>query len=497
MKIKIFRKSSFILLLFAAFSISVFAQKPMETPPPPGKPPTVKIPEIKQTKLGNNLPVVVVQRKNVPLVTVQLLVKSGANRESAELAGLADMTAELLTKGTKTRSATQIAQEIEFLGGSLNSGADWNSSEVTLNILSAKLEPAFAIMADAVLNPTFSGEEIDLYKSQTLDNLSVSLKQPGTLGNYVASRFTFGEHNSTGTPETLNRITQKELKNYHTKYYDPENSVLIFTGDVSPETAMKLAEKYFKNWKNSADGNKSKTTARISKNANSAEDIINKILVVDLPNAGQAAVSYAKKQNFGRADAENYYASNVLNSVLGGGYSARLNQEIRIKRGLSYGARSGFGYRPGDTNFVATTQTKNVSAAEVAELIKLEIAKLADEVVSADELAPRKLVLTGSFGRNLETNDGLVNLLSELYLFGLSPNELNNYSQNVGNISEKQIKTFASENIRGGDIIIVGDYSIFKDDLKKRFPNKEIQVISADDLDLNREDLRKVKDSMK
>ena len=491
------RNSSLIILLFAAFSISVFAQKPMETPPPPGKPPTVKIPEIKQAKLGNNLPVIVVQRKNVPLVTVQLLIKAGANREASEMAGLADMTAELLTKGTKTRSATQIAQEIEFLGGSLNSGADWNSSEITLNILSDKLEPAFAVMADAILNPTFSGEEIDLYKLQTLDNLSVSLKQPGTLGNYVASRYSFGEHSAVGTPETINRINQKTIAGYHNNFYTPDNAVLIFTGDVSAETAMKLAEKYFNGWGKSEKDVSAKTTARISKNAKSDEDIINKILVVDLPNAGQAAVSYAKKQNFGRADAENYYASNVLNSVLGGGYSARLNQEIRIKRGLSYGARSGFGYRPGDTNFMATTQTKNVSAAEVAELIKLEIAKLADEDVSADELAPRKLVLTGNFGRNLETNDGLASLLSELYLFGLSPNELNNYSQNVGNISEKQIKTFASENIRGGDIIIVGDYSIFKDDLKKRFPDKEIQVISADDLDLNREDLRKVKDSMK
>lgn len=504
-----------LLFLFACFSVLSFAQKPSETPPPPGKPPTVRIPVVKQAKLGNNLPVVVVERKNVPLVTVKLLTKAGANRESAEMAGLADMTGELLTKGTKTRTATQIAQEIEFLGGSLNSGADWNSTEVTLNILSDKIEPAFAIMADAVLNPTFLDEEINLYKTQTLDNLSVSLKQPGTLGSYVASRYSFGEHSAVGTPETIDRITQKEIANYHDNFYTPENSVLIFTGDISAEAAMKLAEKYFGSWKSNQkvdftdkkqkSSNSLSTVVTISRtavdemrrNAGLDENIINKILVVDLPNSGQSSVSYAKKQGFGRVDEENYYASNVLNSILGGGYSSRLNQEIRIKRGLSYGARSGFSYRPGDTNFIATTQTKDVSAAEVAELIKTEIQKLSDEDISAQELQPRKLVLTGSFGRNLETNGGLANLLSDLYLFGLSTNELNNYMQNVETISEKQIRSFAAENLKGGDIIIVGDYAKFKDDLKKRFPNKEIEVISTDDLDLNQSDLRKVGDSMK
>ena len=499
MENKHMQKGNLILLIFlcAIFSFSVFAQTPSETPPPPSKPPTVKVPAVKQAKLSSGLPVVVVERKNVPLVTVQLLVKSGANKESAENAGLADMTAALLTKGTKTRSATQIAQEIEFLGGSLNSGADWNSSVVSLNILSDKLEPAFAIMADTVLNPAFANSEIDLYKTQTLDNLSVSLKQPGTLNNYVANRYTFGEHSAIGTPETIEKLNQKNIMNYHDNLYSPGNSVLIFTGDISSETAMRLAEKYFGNWKSNQKESAGKTTATISKNAASDENTINKILIVDLPNSGQAAVSYAKKENFGRGDEISYFASNVLNSILGGGYSSRLNQEIRIKRGLSYGAGSRFGYRQGDTNFVATTQTKNISAAEVAQLIQTEIERLANEDISAEELSPRKLVLTGNFGRNLETNKGLANLISELYLYDLSPNELNSYMQNVSNISEKQVKDFAAGNIKGGDIIIVGDYAVFKDDLKKRFPDKEIQVISADDLDLNRDDLRKVKDSMK
>lgn len=487
-----------LLISFSILSVSTFAQAPTETPPPPGKPSSVEIPDVKESKLKNGLPVVVVERNKLPLVSVRLLIKSGANRESPELAGLADMTAELLTKGTKTRSATEIAEQIEFLGGSINSGSDWNSTEITVNVMSDKLDEALAIMADAVLNPTFEQSEIDLYKTQVLDSLKVNLKQPSTLARYVASRFSFGEHVSDGTPETISAIKKDDIQAFHKQFYKPWDSVLIFTGDVSAKDATNFAQKHFGNWKAEKQkmkkGKSASKTVKIkpSKGDLDKTDVIRKILVIDLPNSGQASVSFATKENFGRRDAENYYSSSVLNSLLGGGYSARLNQEIRIKRGLSYGARSYFDYRMDNTNFIATTQTKNESAAEVADLIRIEIKKLLMEDISGDELTPRQAVLTGGFGRRFETNNGLADLLSELYLFGLDTEELKNYMGNVRKVSGDKIKSFAVENLALGDLVIVGDASIFMDELKKKFPQQPFDIISVDELDLNRENLRKV-----
>jgi zinc protease len=218
---------------------------------------------------------------------------------------------------------------------------------------------------------------------------------------------------------------------------------------------------------------------------------VRRILVVDLPDSGQASVTYARAiRGVGRGSKQ-YDAASVLNSVLGGGYSSRLNQEIRIKRGLSYGAGSSFGWRSGTANFGTRTQTKNESAAEVAELVVAELQKLATGTISEAELVPRKSVLTGSFGRNLETTGGLAGALGDLYSFGIPASQLNTYVASVNAVKDAEIGSFAKANLNSGDILIVGDYAKFKDDLAKRFPNVPVDVVKASELDLTKETLRK------
>jgi zinc protease len=181
----------------------------------------------------------------------------------------------------------------------------------------------------------------------------------------------------------------------------------------------------------------------------------------------------------------------VTNTILGGGYSARLNAEIRIKRGLSYGAGSNLASRNNQTNLLARVQTKNETAAEVTELVAAEIARLGSGLTEQTELIPRQLTLTGAFGSSLETTSRLAANLVELYTFGLSADELNSYMKSVRNVSAEQVKNFASSNLNGGDIIIVGDYKVFADDLKKRFPTQKIEVIAASQLNLNSDTLQK------
>jgi zinc protease len=208
-------------------------------------------------------------------------------------------------------------------------------------------------------------------------------------------------------------------------------------------------------------------------------------LVIDLPNSGQSSVNYAVSISKLGRNTKDFYTASVLNSLLGGGYSSRLNQEIRIKRGLSYGAGSTFTWRMGTANFGTRTQTKNESAAEVAELVLAELKKLSESSVPEPELVPRKSVLTGNFGRSLETTNGLAGAIADLYSFGIPTGELNSYMTRVNAVADPQIREFATKNMPGGDIIIVGDYSVFKDDLAKRFPGMKVDVIKSDALDLN------------
>ncbi|MGH9820122.1 MAG: M16 family metallopeptidase, partial [Pyrinomonadaceae bacterium] len=450
-------------------------------------PKTVVIPAVKEKKLANGLTVAVVERKSSPLVTIQLLVRAGAGTESADKAGLADITASMLTKGTKTRTATQIAEDVEFLGGSINSGAGWNSSFVSITVTSDKVDQALAILADVVLNPSFDQKELDLLKTQTLDGLTYNLKQPSFLANYVASKYSFGEHPAGGTPASIQSITTADVSKYHAENYYADGNVLIVTGAIDLPKAVATAEKNF--------GRMPRGSALMELTTEQpgqpAKVLAKRILVIDLPNSGQAAVSFNRRVDGVRRNSDEFYPATVMNTVLGGGYSARLNYEIRIKRGLSYGAGSNLAWRTYDSNFGTRAQTKNQSAAEVAELTLAEIKKISERTVAPDELVPRKSTLTGEFGMGLETTNGLARAVADLYSFGIPTSALNSFVTNVNGVSDTQIRDFASRNLLGGDIIIAGDYSVFKDDLAKRFPNMKIDVIKADDLDLSKDNLRK------
>lgn len=475
--------SSFSVVAFGITS-AVFGQIPE-----PGAARSVNIPAVKESKLKNGLTVAVIEKRSTPIVTAQLLVKAGASSEGLKKAGLADMTASMLTKGTKSRSAVQIAEEMEFLGASINSGAGWNNSSVTISVTSDKLEKAMEIMADVALNPAFKQEELNLLRSQTLDELKYNLTQPAFLANYAASVMSFKEHPAGGTSSSIESLTQADLRAFYERNYRPNNAVLIVTGDVSAPGANAIAEKLFGSWKASAETDQSRWGDPAA--PREAKTLVGKITVIDLPNSGQASVNFYRPiRTVGRSSRE-YYAAAVLNSLLGGGYSSRLNQEIRIKRGLSYGAGSLFAWRSDGTNFSTRTQTKNESAAEVAELVLAELKRLAETDAAEAELNPRRLVLTGGFGRNLETTGGLTGALADLYSFGIPASELNKYMTNVGAVAPTDVKGFASKHLHDGDLIIVGDYSKFKDDLAKRFPNMKVDVIKVDELNIESPTLRK------
>lgn len=478
-----------VALLMTALLSSV-APGQQETPPAPSAPRSVNIPKPVEKTLKNGLRIIVVENMNMPLVTGGLMIKSGGEVDPAQLSGLADMTADLLTKGTKTRSAPEIAQAVEALGGELEAGAAWDSSIVSVNVMSSKIGQAMEILADVVRNPIFKEDEIERLRQQNLDNLSVAMKQPGQLASYVAARVVFGNeaygHPLSGTPESIARIRRDDIAGLHTAYYRPDNSILVFAGDIRSADAFKLAERLFGDWAKPSSALPATASMGDGKDSMNAKP---RVVVVDMPDAGQAAVVVARR-GLKRTDTE-YFHGIVANSVLGGGYSARLNQEIRIKRGLSYGARSDLSSRRDVGPFSATTQTKNESGALVAQLLMSELTRLSSEPIADAELTPRKAVLTGNFGRNLETTEGLATQVANLALYGLSLDEINNYIRNVQAVSGTDVQKFAGSRIdaKGANVIIVGNGKAFLEELRKQFPN--VEVIPAAELDLNSASLRK------
>jgi zinc protease len=481
-----------LALVFALVSLAGAARAqttaaPQATPPPPAAPHPVSVPKPIERTLRNGLRVIVVEHHATPLVAAQLLVKNGGEVDPASLSGLADMTAELLTKGTKTRNATQIAQEIEALGGQLSSSAGWDASSATVNVLSAKVEPAMAILSDVVRNPVFQDAEIERLRQQYTDSISVDMNNPGTLAAWVASRVVFGDspygHPVSGTAESIERIKRDDVVALHAKFYRPDNAILVIGGDIKAEDAFRLAEKSFGDWAKPAAALDAASMAKAG-----GGEAKQRIVVVDMPGAGQAAVLFTRR-GIARTDPE-YFSGIVATSVLSG-YSGRLNQEIRIKRGLSYGARTSLDVRRDVGPFTAWAQTKNQSGAEVASLLVGELTRLSSEPVGDTELTPRKAVLIGGFGRTLETTEGIVGQIASLALYGLNLGEINSYVSNVQAVTAPQVQKFAGSRlgVTDSNIVIVGDAKDFLEPLRKQFPN--IEVIRRDELDLNSGSLHK------
>ena len=474
-------------LAIVAFAIWVSAQEPQATPPPAAAPRSVQFPRPAEKTLANGLRVVVVQRSEMPLVTARMLIKSGGEIDSNELAGGADMTAALLTRGTTTRSATQIAEQIEALGGFINSNAGWDSSSISVDVLSARLGPAMEIFADVVRNPAFKDEEIERLRRQTLNNLKVSLGQPGAIARFAAGRVIYRDaaygHPLSGTPESLPRIKREDIVRIHGMFYRPDNAILVIGGDMTPENGFALAQKYFGDWPKPANEMpKFQLVSPVSDAKN------RRVLVIDMPDAGQAAV-LAARTAINRSHPD-YFRGIVTNAILSG-YSGRLNWEIRVKRGLSYGAGSSLDMRRWAGSFSASAQTKNESGAEVAALTLEEVSKLAKADVAETELKPRKASLIGNFARALETNSGLVGQIGSLALYGVSFDEINKYVGNVEAIKAEEIKRFAATNLdtESTSLIIVGDAKKFLPALQKQFP--QVEVIPVAELDLNTASLRR------
>jgi zinc protease len=355
---------------------------------------------------------------------------------------------------------------------------------VSTTVKSDQADPALAIIADVARNPAFAAEELERQRALAIDNVTVSMTDPGTVAGLVAQRAIYGQapygHPANGTPASLKAITRGDVTAAYRALWVPDNATLILTGDVTPDQARALAEKHFGSW-----SAKSESRPRL---VAVPPDRGPKVIVVDMPGAGQAAVAVAR---LGIArDDPRFYRALVANAVLGTGFSSRLNQEIRIKRGLAYGARSSLDTRRGVGPFFASTQTKNSTAPEVLGLIVAEMRRLGAEPIPAAELATRQAVLNGSFGRNIETTSGLADTIATYVARGVSPDEILRYQKGISAVSPEEARSAAAELIDPGaaTMVIVGEASQFLPALRREHP--DVVVIPLSGLDLRSPTLR-------
>lgn len=437
-------------------------------------------PPVSEARLDNGMRILVVNKPGLPLVSARLGFDAGSSDDGAGKAGLATLTADLLTQGTKTRTAPEIAAQIEGLGATIGAGAGADFTSVYANAPADVFPQAVALMADLVRNPTFAPEELERQRTQALDGLKVTLSTPGPVASQAAGRVIYGDAPygapGRGTLTSVAAITRDDVTAFHAARYRPSDATLVFSGDITPAAARALAQSAFGDWQEPA-------TTVAATTAQAGAPLAPRIVVIDQPGAGQAAV-VAAIRGVPRTDA-GYFPLTLGNTLLGGSFTSRLNQEIRIKRGLSYGTRSSLGMRRDEGLFTASAQTKNESAAEVADLILAEIARLGATQPTDSELTTRRAILTGAFGSSLETVDGLGALVADLALYDLPLSELAQYVAHVGAVDGPAVQAaFARElPVGNASLVIVGDASKFVDALRAAHPTVEVIALSSLNLD--------------
>jgi zinc protease len=304
-------------------------------PPPVGPAKDFKLPPVQEKSLTNGLRVIFIASKAQPIVSMTLMLKTGASVEPDDRAGLAQMTAGLVDQGTATRSAQQIAEAIDGAGGSLGVSAGWDSTTASTTVLVNRAELAAELLADVVMNPKFADEEIARARTQTLSSLQVSRSSAGAVANEVFDRVTFGKapygRPIGGTAETVNAIKRDDIVAFHKAQYVASNATLAIVGAVTAEEAFALAEKHFGAW--------AKGTAPVVPAASAAAPGKRRIIILDKPDAAQTEIRIGLP-GLSRGDAD-FYRASVANSIFGGApFSSRVESELRVKRGLTYGARS-------------------------------------------------------------------------------------------------------------------------------------------------------------
>lgn len=403
----------------------------------------------KKTSLQNGLVVLHSEEHSLPIMMLTLLVKASPLNEPREKAGLANLTAELLTEGTKHRKSTEISEEIEFLGASLDTSTSSDYIVIALSVLKKDIDKGFDLFSDILLNPVFPQQEVDRKKVLLKGSLKQREEDPSFVAERAFRKEVFGEHPYgrlvEGTDETIDNIKREDLVKFFSDYFLPNNSILSVVGDLTQEELNALVKRYLDSW---IKADLPPTTPKVL-----TEKMTKKVIKVD-KDLTQANIILGHL-GISRDDPD-YYAVSVMNYILGGGgFSSRLMQSIRDEMGLAYDVNSSFSLNKEKGVFQIEVQTKSKSTGLVISEILKQMERIRKEQVSDEEFSDAKSYLTGSFTRRLDTNRKIANFLALVEFYSLGLDYIERYPRYINSVTKEDIHRVARKYLHPDNCVLV------------------------------------------
>lgn len=447
-------------------------------PPTPGDDPVVDMPPIERRTLSNGLEVWLIEKPGVPLVTMQLLVRAGVVAEPEGQSGIALLTAAMLDEGTESRTALELADELEFLAATLGAGASYDASFVELSTLSRTFQQALDLFADVIVRPIFPEREYERVRRERLTALIQAADQPASLAAEHFGRLLYGTAHPygrlpEGTSASLTEMTRADVEAFYETFYRPANSTLLVVGDVTASELFPQLESAFAGW----TGGAAVTAALPSVPEPQADS---RIFLVDKPGAAQSVIRIghvAVPRNH-----PDYFPLLVMNHVLGGVFSSRLNLNLREEKGYTYGAQTGFPARLGNGPFIATASVQTAVTKEsvvefMRELEEIRGARPATE----EEVAFAKANLSRGEPFAMETQAQLLGRLQNIALYGLPADYYDSFVQQVNAVTTQDVNRVARQYLdpERFAIVVVGDRAAVEGGLRELSYPIDIVAIDA------------------
>ncbi len=479
------------MLAAATVSMSAGQQWPKSTFPPALAARPVSFPPYEIKTLANGLQVVVVLHHEEPSVSFRLLVRAGAMQEPADKPGVASFVGSLLNQGTTTKSAEQIATEIESAGGIVGVGSGNELSYVNGAVIKDQVDLVLGLAADMVEHPAFAPDEIDRQRRQMLSSLQVSYDDPDYLADLVFDRLVFGFHPygrpNDGTPESIGRITRDDLVAFTHTWFVPNNALLAVVGDLTADEAFAAAEKAFGGW------------ARRDVPAVKPVDPpppTRRVVVIDRPGSAQTEIRVGQLA-IAHTDPD-FLTLDLAIRILGGEGANRLFGVLRTDRGLTYGASADVRAYKNGGDIVAQTNTRSPTTGQALRLMVDEYARLQKEPVDGRELRGAKDFMAGNFPLTIETPASIAEQVLGRLFYGQDLKELETYRDRVEGVSIGDITRVSRDLLKPDQlsIVLVGDASVFVNDLKA-LGFSDFERIPVAQLDLNSPTLKRISSPVK
>lgn len=440
------------------------AAAPPEVPRPgPGAPRPYHFPRFERTRLENGLGVIVAPVRKLPLVTLTLVTDAGAGVEERGRDGVANLTALALLEGTAVRDGNALAEQLEGLGASISAAADWDAAVISLTVMSNRLDDALPLLGEVLLQPAFPEREVQRLKAERLAELLQLRTEPRGLADEMFARFAYEAASRYALPEdgdaaSVRALGRDDLVRFYRERYRPAGSTLIVVGDVDVAEGEALARRMLGGWTGSA-------APRVVPEGRGG-DSARSVRIVAKPDAPQSELRVGHV-GLPRSHPD-YFPVVIMNAVLGGLFSSRINLNLREAHAYTYGAFSGFAWRLGAGPFVVSTAVRSDVTADAAREVLHEIDRVRAEPISESELSLATSYLDGVFPIRYETTDAIARALAGLVVYGLRDDYYDRYRENIREVSAADVLRVARAHLHpeAMQVLAVGDAAAIRGPLE-------------------------------